>query len=293
MRRVETVSGPESLSRTALERTAHEAGQHLGELHSAATFDGYGWLRAGMDADSEPTVDDLSIADVEPDWPSRVRSYAEENLARIEASERFADLTDELRAGLDEHLEAVPETPDPVLLHDDYRFGNLLLDPDTGAVETVLDWGNQFTGHREFDLATTEHYLCGRRPLDDERREIVHEALLSGYAETDELTRDDGFRRRQRAYRFVGQLPALAWFDLWYGGSDDPGENRESAERTRTVVASRVVVRVRRFYASGFRPRRPLRLSSSAASSSSCFRVQNASRMTRFVTAPCVVQCWA
>ncbi|MCO8246861.1 MULTISPECIES: phosphotransferase [unclassified Haladaptatus] len=217
----EQVSGPESLTDRALERTAHDAGRHLGELHSAATFDGYGWLRAGVDADSEPTVGGLSITDPEPDWPSRLRSYAEGNLARIEESGRFSDLTDELRAGLDHYLEVVPSDPAPVLLHDDYRFGNLLVDPDTGTVRTVLDWGNQFTGHREFDLATTEHYLCGRRPLDDERRSIVNEALLSGYAQTDELTRDDGFRCRQRAYRFIGQLSPLAWFDLWYGGRDD------------------------------------------------------------------------
>ncbi|GKZ14382.1 phosphotransferase [Haladaptatus sp. T7] len=231
----EAVSGPTSLTDDALSRTARDAGRHLGELHAAATFDGYGWLRAGMDADAEPSVGDLSLADLEPDWPARVRSYAEANLSRIEESERFADLTDDLRVGLDGHLEAVPETPEPVLLHDDYRFGNLLVDSETGAVRTVLDWGNQFTGHHEFDLATTEHYLCGRRPLDADRRAIVHDALLDGYAETNELTRDDAFRRRQRAYRFVAQLSALAWFDLWYRGSDDP---EKDATRQKELALS-------------------------------------------------------
>ena len=218
----EQLSGPESLPERSLERTAHDAGRHLAELHSAATFNGYGWLCASVDADEEPSVDDIALTGREPDWPSRLRSYAEGSLARIEESGRFADLLDELRAGLDSYLEVVPEDPEPVLLHDDYRFGNLLVAPDTGAVRTVLDWGNQFTGHREFDLATTEHYLCGRAPLGDDRRAVVREALLSGYTEVDELTRDGEFRRRQRAYRFVGQLSALAWFDLWYGKSDDP-----------------------------------------------------------------------
>lgn len=233
----EAISGPESLTDDALSRTARDAGRHLGELHAAATFDGYGWLRAGVDSDSESTVDDLSVADLEPDWPARLRANAEENLARIEESGRFAGLTDDLRAGLDEYLEVVPDTPDPVLLHDDYRFGNLLLDSETGAVRTVLDWGNQFTGHHEYDLATTEHYLCGRLPLDADRRKVVHDSLLAGYRETNEVTLDDGFKRRQRAYRFVAQLSALAWFDLWYRGSDDPETDAtQQKELARSLI---------------------------------------------------------
>ncbi|GAA0249236.1 hypothetical protein GCM10009000_076830 [Halobacterium noricense] len=217
----EQVSGPESLTDDALERTAHDAGRHLGELQSAASFAGYGWLRAGLDADIDPPVGDLVVADFAENWSSQLHDLAEGSLSRIEES-RFADMVDELRAGLDTHLEVVPDAPDPVLLHDDYRFGNLFVDPDSGVVQTVLDWGNHFTGHSEYDLAVTEHHLCGRLPLDADRRRLVHEALLSGYAETNELTRDDAFRERQLAYRFVTQLAPLAWFDLWYGDGDDP-----------------------------------------------------------------------
>ncbi|WP_458206787.1 phosphotransferase family protein [Haladaptatus sp. NG-SE-30] len=230
----EQITDMDSLDDAALERTAHDAGRHLGELHAAASFAECGGLRADPDVDCEPTVGDLAVPDPDADWPSQLRARAEFEFDLI-ADTRFAEMLDELRAGLDTHLEAVPSSPDPVIVHGDYRFGNLLADAETGAVRTVLDWGNLHTGHGEFDLAATEHYLCGRRRLDADRRHLVRDALLAGYSETNDLTRDDAFRRRRQAYLFVAQLSPLAWFDLWYGESDNP---EKIASRQKELVRS-------------------------------------------------------
>ncbi len=223
----EQISGPELLSDAALERTARDAGRHLGELHAVESFDGFGGLRASHDADRDPTVGDLVVADPAEDWPSSLRRPAEDAFERI-ADTRFSDMLGDLRAGLDTHLDAVPTDPDPSLLHADYRFGNLLVDPESGGVRTVLDWGNPSTGHGEYDLVATEQHLCERLPLDADRRRLVRDALEAGYDEANDLARDDGFEDVRRAYRFVTQLWPLAWFDLWYDGNDDDAtEQRE------------------------------------------------------------------
>ncbi|WP_049971884.1 phosphotransferase family protein [Haladaptatus cibarius] len=227
----EQISGPESLTDDALERTARDAGRHLGELHSSASFDGYGRLRAGVDVDSEPTVGDLAVADPAEELPSALRRSAEGGFERIEET-RFSDMLGDLRAGLDTHLDAVPADSEPVLIHADYRFGNLLIDPETGAVRTVLDWGNPSTGHSEYDLVQTEQYLCGRLPLDADRRHLVRNALEAGYGETNDLSRDEGFDAVRRAYLFITQLWPLAWFDLWYGGDDEIAEQQRKLMRS-------------------------------------------------------------
>ncbi|WP_435159345.1 phosphotransferase family protein [Haladaptatus sp. DFWS20] len=227
----EQISGPRSLTDDALERTAHDAGRHLGELHFAASFDGFGGLRASQDADRDPTVGDLVVADPGEDLPSELRRSAESGFERIEDT-RFSDMLDDLRAGLDTHLDAVPADPEPVLIHADYRFGNLLVEPETGAVRTVLDWGDPSTGHGEYDLVQTEQYLCGRLPLDADRRHLVRSALEAGYRETNDLSRDVGFEAMRRAYLFITQLWPLAWFDLWYDGDDDIAEQQRALMRS-------------------------------------------------------------
>lgn len=227
----EEVSGPESLTNDALSRTARDAGRHLGELHAAATFDGFGGIRAGPDVDSDPVVADLAIPDSTDDWPSWLRTSANDAFGRIEDT-RFSDMLPDLRAGLDSHLDAVPAAPDPVLVHGDYRFGNLLVNSETGAVRTVLDWGNQFTGHAEYDLVGTEQYLCGRLPLASDRRRLVRNALEAGYDEVNDLSRGEGFEEMRLAYLFVTQLHPLAWFDRWYDGDDEDAEKQRELMRS-------------------------------------------------------------
>lgn len=51
--------------------------------------------------------------------------------------------------------ERLPKCDDPVLLHGDYRTGNFLFDPESGAMSAVLDWELTHIGDFHEDLGWT------------------------------------------------------------------------------------------------------------------------------------------
>jgi aminoglycoside phosphotransferase (APT) family kinase protein len=53
----------------------------------------------------------------------------------------------------------------PVLLHADIKPAHLLLDPSSGALTGLLDWGDASLGHAEFDLAIIGAF-CGPYTLE-------------------------------------------------------------------------------------------------------------------------------
>lgn len=229
------------LDRKALGRVAREAGRHLGEVHAVGTFEEFGAVRLARDAGRPASVelpdgDGLAVGDPFESWRAKLAETARSSLDDLH--ERFADLAGSLRDALEPRLAALPE-PEPVLIHGDYRLGNLLVDPETGATRAVLDWGNCHTGHAESDLTSTEQYLCGYARPGSERRRFVREHLYAGYAETNQLDRDEGFGERREAYLLVSRLFPLVWFDLWYGDADVE-EREEVAARHREAIEARI-----------------------------------------------------
>lgn len=240
-RRHGSVVGHESLARDALGRVAREAGRNLGEIHAIGTFDGFGLVQLARDAGRPASValpdgEGLAVADARGSWRDRLWEVAEGSLDDLH--DRFADLEGPLRDALESRIAALPDV-EPVLIHGDYRLGNLLVDSATGATRAVLDWGNHTAGHFESDLASTEQYLCGYALPDADRRRFVREHLYAGYAETNDLDRDEGFRERRETYSLVTRTFPLVWFDLWYGDADEE-EREEIAERHRAAVEARL-----------------------------------------------------
>lgn len=230
----EQVAGPDALAPGALDRLARDAGRNLADLHDAATWDGYGWLRCADDVDAPAGPGGLAPADPHDSWRERLRESAEPHLADLHP--RFADLEADLRAALDARLDAAPRRPEPVLVHGDYRYGNLLLDPESGATRAVLDWGNQSTGDAAYDLVFAEQYLCGWAGLGDPVRERVRDALRAGYRERRAFTADPA---RRDCYLLDSALAPLAWFGLWHRGQD-ADERDAAADRYRDVVRALV-----------------------------------------------------
>lgn len=213
------VSSLDELSDGALRRVAREAGDHLAQIHEMATWDAYGALRHEDDVDDYDgrTPGGLAVMDGTHSWRESLEAGAHGQLDRF--GDRFADLEAPLRRAAAAVLEHVPDEPRMSLVNGDYRFGNLLVDAESGATRAVLDWGNQFTGDPAYDRVKTEDYLCNFAPRDHPRRILVRDAIREGYRERRPLTVDED---RRGAYLLHSRIPALAWFDLWYGDADDP-----------------------------------------------------------------------
>lgn len=253
-------NGARDLSVATLERLAREAGRFLGELHAVGDFRTFGPVRLVRDVDREPPSESSGVSvpgttdtptaetggvagtdrrlvagdDAADAWRDHVESFARATFDGV--ADRFTGPAADLRPVVDERMDALDPAFDPVLGHDDYRLGNLLVDADAGRTKVVLDWGNANTMEAQYNLVLAEQYLSGWASHDgDRRRERVRAALREGYAATNHLERDADFERRRELYLAVTRLFPLAWFQLWYG--DEPAAERErAAERHRRAV---------------------------------------------------------
>lgn len=200
---------PQRLPDDAFERVVADAGRYLGELHAAFPADGWGML--GL----ERGADDRNFAREFPNWPTYFEAWLDQNVDRLRDT-RFADLAPALEAKTAEAADELREHGpfDPVLSHGDYRLGNLLVDPDTGATEAVIDWATPTAVTPAHDLAVTEAILLDWPELRDERQQFLRERLHDGYRETNSAVLDrEGFEARRRLCKFGARLRLMVNLD--------------------------------------------------------------------------------
>lgn len=192
---------PERLPPAAFERVCLDAGRHLGDLHAAFPADGWGTLGV------ERGADDLEFVREFDDWPSYFEAWLDHNVERLEDT-RFADLAPELASRTAELAdELATHGPfDPVITHGDYRLGNLLVDPETGETNAVIDWAAPVAATAEYDLAVTEAVLVDWPAFDAERRRRLRERLYEGYRRTNDLERGEAFEARRRLHSLGTRL---------------------------------------------------------------------------------------
>ena len=106
---------------------------------------------------------------------------AEAWLAEVGAvyAEVAGDVDADLRAPVEEFLAAAPPPParDLVFCHNDVRDDHVMVDPGTGAVTGIIDWGDAVLGDPALDLATV---LTDFGPA-------VLEKVLAGYRHSREM----------------------------------------------------------------------------------------------------------
>lgn len=232
------------------ETVFREAGRNLAELHGLDGFGEVGDLvvRAGqvsvLDTVDSPSYDEFH------DW--LLASY-EETLDQLrEGGGYFPDRTedptrfDELVPGIRSYLrETVPELPapeDPTYCHKDYRYGNLVVDPETGETRAVLDWANLMSAPPAFNLAIAESKLLKPDLNTDAdatagRAGELRRSLWDGYAGTrDGWTVDAGIRERVRVYRLAFRLDQMACLPLFAEIDPTLGDREKRAEEHRAFV---------------------------------------------------------
>ena len=218
-----------TLSPPVRETVFREAGRNLATLHTLGPLGEVGDL---VGRDGTVTVVDT------PESPSYdsfhawlLDSYGETLDQLLEDGGYFPELTedpdrfDDLVPGIRSYLEeTVPDlsTPDPpTYCHKDYRYGNLVVHPETGETRAVLDWANLMSAPPAFNLAIAESKLlkpdlntdadasAGR--AGELRRELrdAYESMRDGWS-FDEATRE-----RIRVYRLAYRLDAMACLPLF------------------------------------------------------------------------------
>lgn len=239
---------------TQITRTA---GRHIGEYHTVGKFQRFGRLRLDCDVIHSrmgATINGrgLAVADAATDkrpesdtslwqeystsswqaWFESLCHYWIENL-----DERFTDLRPAIEAFVEARFDTLERSFTAVLSHIDYKYRNLLVQPETGETTAVLDWGHSSVMEPYYDLVVTEHHLSHWAPLRSSDRRRVREALEEGYSQTNTLERDPAFEERRQLYLLQSYLQPLVWFSEWW--SDIPEtEQSEVENKYRQFVAT-------------------------------------------------------
>ncbi|MFB6220439.1 MAG: phosphotransferase family protein [Halolamina sp.] len=227
---------PHALPPAARERVLREAGENLAEIHALGPLDAVGKVGVRndelvvLDAGDHPSYDDS-------------REYAlDSGLEALETldsggffpefaeqPERFADLAAPLREYLQETAPALPASARPTYCHRDYRYGNLLVDPETGATRAVLDWAGTLSVEPAYNLAIAEWLLLSPDEDSASRTRTLRETFRDAYAEARDGWRFTAERReRMRFYRLVCRLHAMACLPLWH--REATSERRDEVE---------------------------------------------------------------
>lgn len=196
------------------ERLARESGRYLARIHDCRSFDGYGFLSANDGG--------VAVADPTNSWTEFLRERVTELVDELPDT-RFADVQADLATAIDSAVAAVDVAPEPVLEHNDFRHGNLHVDPETGEIAAVLDWGAARAGSRLAELVRVEFDLSNHAPLGSDRHRRIRDALFDAYEDERGLAfeRDASFERRRRLYRTLALLAEMRRFSDWYEGMPD------------------------------------------------------------------------
>ena len=125
-----------------------------------------------------------------------------------------------------------PETEPPTLIHNDFKLDNIILDPETLAPRTLIDWDMGTLGDPLYDLAVLLSYWA-----EESDPEVMHQLNQMPTARHGFPTREDAAQLYARAsgrdlsnftfHRVLSMLRLAVVFQQLYrrfesGGSDDP-----------------------------------------------------------------------
>lgn len=177
------------VSDAVLTEVAYQTGRYLAELHGLPVRNRFGvvsYNRPSPPAGSRPAVqaDRFDVSDGEPAWSAFLWETTKPELESLQDT-RFAELGSRIERTLHQQIDRLDDTLPAVIGRIDHGLHNLTIDPETGRIESLIDWEFALAVTPGYDLKTVEWVLSGAvlTPLDDatDRRELVREAMAEGY----------------------------------------------------------------------------------------------------------------
>ncbi|UOO94268.1 phosphotransferase [Halococcus dombrowskii] len=221
-----------------------EAGRNLAELHTLDSFDEIGDIVGTNGGISVLDTSDSPSYDVFHDW--LLDSYEETLDQLLEDGgyfpelatdpNRFDNLVPDIRSYLKETISNLSAPKPPTYCHKDYRYGNLVVAPESGEARAVLDWANLMSAPPAFNLAIAESKLLKPDLNTDAsasagRAGGLRRALWDAYESVrDEWSFDAATRERIRLYRLVFRLDQMACLPLF--ARTDPTLDDRAARAT-------------------------------------------------------------
>ena len=197
-----------------------EIGEILGDMHSTIAFEGYGRL----------DLDDgrLIVRDLSWDWRAYFEELTQGHIGQL-AETTFEDLQPTARERLADRLSVVPKQGTPRLVHDDFRPGNLLIEPDGPEISAVLDWEKTLAGDPLYNLAQIELLFIDSVFRDPDEREQLRERLYEGYGTETDFDADESYQACKPLYQFSTLVWRMAGFDSIYGDASPLARTRAEA----------------------------------------------------------------
>lgn len=231
----------ESLKPQARETVLREAGENLAELHMLGPLPGYGRIGVQndqltvLDTDKHPQFDDFRdklLTDCEETLDSLTHGGYFPELA--DDPSRFADLVPDVREYVQEAIPELPPPEPPTYNYWDYRYGNLLIDSETGEAQAVLDWANLGAADPAYNLVKVELNLLTPEVDGDNRTNTLREIFRKAYVEArEDWSFDETTRERMHVYRLTSRLDDMACLPLWY--QDDEEREKRATEHREFV----------------------------------------------------------
>jgi aminoglycoside phosphotransferase (APT) family kinase protein len=194
-------------------------GRYLATLHQTWQFDACGSLQLVDDA-IEP-VDDYR-------WPEWCDAQWATCLERLHET-RFADLVPELDAWYETQRPLLPADQQSVLVHDDFRPANVLVDEPRETVTAMLDWEDILAAPPEYQLARLEFLCIDVYEFPAEQQAQLRTTLYESYQQIHPFQPSDAYRQRRDLYQLLSIL--------WKTGNF-PVTHQETAEERRSALAT-------------------------------------------------------
>lgn len=205
-----------------LRRVARQSGRSLATLHDVDAVDEFGFLtHDGPSLSGERPVDDfstLAVVDGTASWRETLDSWATGTLSRL-AETRFDDVVARARPVVERRLENVTGPFEPTLARIDHSTENILI--ADGRLQAFLDWEFTIAATPAYDISSVVWSLAGGpyqfSPAADDRRPLVREAVLDGYADAHEGAVLDRYRANRPCYELLSTLRSMVHLEGWFG----------------------------------------------------------------------------
>ena len=187
-------------------KVIESAAEKLLQLHRSNSFEAFGSFRKDLEPEFESNT-----------WSKTFLQIMEKNELGGLKDTVFEDLYSEGRSFLENNIEVIDTGSNPVMVHQDYSFKNMIV---VGTeVKVVIDWERALSGNSELDLFKFERSIQSKFRTKS-KAEKYGAFLLETY--TDSIELESGWEQRRNIYMLISLIETMWTFSEW---SQDLPEN--------------------------------------------------------------------